>query len=239
MKEFDTRQRARSSVLTKLGLSSLVSTSMVDIAEGHHAHVERQTIPARFLIEGLTIDAPAGVYHPTPESSSLFFIRNMNGMDASNFKKTLEIGAGCGAISLFMAARWKSAVTASDISLEAVESIEKNAELNGLKVNSIISDLFQKIEDKDFDFIVFNAPLIDKRPESAIEKYSLCDPDGLIIGSFLREAGSYIKDDGIILTSICSNSAYEVIDDVDLKFRIVGLELAYGGFWRALIRAQH
>src|SRR6202161_3399523 len=101
MKEFDTRQRARSSVLTKLGLSSLVSTSMVDIAEGHHAHVERQTIPARFLIEGLTIDAPAGVYHPTPESSSLLFIRNIMAMNKPRIPKTLEIGAGCGAIALF------------------------------------------------------------------------------------------------------------------------------------------
>ncbi|WP_256366634.1 methyltransferase [Methylocapsa sp. S129] len=236
--EFNKREIARGAVLTKLGLSSLVTTSAVDISAFHHAHVERQNIPARFIIDGLTIDAPAGIYHPTPDSSSLLFIRNMMAMDSTKIAKTLEIGAGCGAISLYVAARWNCEVTASDISADAVESVKRNAETNGLKINTLTSDLFNNIKEKDFDLIVFNAPLIDKQPESSVEKYSLCDPEGRIVGAFLREAGNHIKKSGLIIFSLCSNSAYEVMDGLGLRFKIVALELGYSGFWRAIVGAE-
>jgi release factor glutamine methyltransferase len=236
--EFNKREIARGAVLTKLGLSSLVTTSPVDISAFHHAHVERQNIPARFIIDGLTVDAPAGIYHPTPDSSSELFIRNLGAMDGSKISKTLEIGAGCGAISLYVAARWKCTVTASDISAAAVESVRHNAVMNRLEINALKSDLFNNIREKDFDLIIFNAPLIDKQPENSIEKYSLCDPEGRIVGAFLRDAGNYIKKSGLIIFSLCSNSAYEVMDGLGLRFRVVALELGYSGFWRAIIGAE-
>jgi HemK-like putative methylase len=236
--EFNKREIARGAVLTRLGLSSLVTTAAMDIAAGHHAHVEQQTIPGRFVIDGLTVDAPAGIYHPTPDSSSELFIRNMRAMDSRKVAKALEIGAGCGAISLFMAARWKCQVTASDISPEAIEAVKRNAERNHIEINTLTSDLFENISEKDFDLIVFNTPLIDKKPENSIEKYSLCDPEGRIMGAFVRDAGRYIKKNGLIIFSLCSNSAYEVMDAVDLRFRIIALELGYSGFWRAIVGAE-
>jgi HemK-related putative methylase len=236
--EFNKREIARGSVLTRLGMSSLVTTAAIDISAFHHAHVERQNVPARFIIDGLTIDAPAGIYHPTSDSSSDLFIRNMRAMDSRKIAKMLEIGAGCGAISLFAAARWKCQVTASDISPEAVESVRQNAKLNGIEIKTLTSDLFANIEERDFDLIVFNTPLIDKKPESSVEKYSLCDPEGRILGAFVREAGRYVKKSGLIIFSLCSNSAYEVMDGLDLRFRIIALELGYSGFWRAIIGAQ-
>jgi HemK-like putative methylase len=236
--EFNKREIARGSVLTRLGLSSLVTTAAMDISAGHHAHVEKQTIPGQFVIDGLTVDAPAGIYHPTPDSSSELFIRNMRAMDSRKVAKALEIGAGCGAISLFMAARWKCQVTASDISPEAIAAVKRNAERNHIEINALTSDLFENIREKDFDLIVFNTPLIDKKPENSIEKYSLCDPEGRIMGAFVRDAGRYIRKNGLIIFSLCSNSAYEVMDAVDLRFRIIALELGYSGFWRAIVGAE-
>jgi len=236
--EFNRKEVARGAVLTKLGLSSFVTTAAVDISEFHDAHVARQNIPAEFVIDGLTIEAPAGIYHPTPESSSEFFIRNMRAMNAKKYPMTLEIGAGCGAISLYVAARWGSAVTASDISAQAIECVRRNAARNGLKVKTVLSDMFENIEARDFDFIVFNTPLIDQAPESDVERYSLCDPDGRILSAFLNGAGGHIRKNGLIIFSLCSNSAYEVMDGVDLKFRIMALELGFSGFWRAIIGAQ-
>jgi release factor glutamine methyltransferase len=236
--EFNKREIARGAVLRKLGLASLVSTSKVDISEFHHAHVERQSIPSRYMIDGLTVDAPAGIYHPTPDSSSELFIRNLNGLDRQRITKTLEIGAGCGAISLYIASKWKCRVVASDISSEAVESVKRNADLNSLEIDIIKSDLFNNIQESDFDLIIFNAPLIDQEPESSIERYSLCDPEGRIVGSFLREARNYIKKSGLIIFSLCSNSAYEVMDELTPRFRIVALELGSSGFWRAIVGAE-
>ena len=156
------RVGARQSVLRKLGLADLVNTSVFDIAAAHDALVRRQAVPERILTDGLVVDVPAGVYHPLPNSSSEFFIRNIKAMDQARIKKTLEIGAGCGIISLYMAANWTAKTVATDISPIAVQATLDNAELNGLTLTAFESDLFEKIEEGEFDLIVFNTPMIDK-----------------------------------------------------------------------------
>ena len=104
-------------------------------------------------------------------------------------------------------------------------------------VRAQFADMYEGVEEREFDLIVFNTPLIDKKPESSVEKYSLCDPEGRILGAFVREAGRYVKKSGLIIFSLCSNSAYEVMDGIELRFRIVAFELGYSGFWRAVIGA--
>ena len=235
---FQYRIGARASVLSKLGLAELVNTSVFDIAAAHAALVRRQAVPERILTDGLVVDVPAGVYHPLPDSSSEFFIRNIKAMDQTRIKKTLEIGAGCGIISLYIAANWASRTVATDISAIAVQATLDNAELNGLALTAFQSDLFEKIEEGDFDLIVFNTPMIDKTPENDIEKLSLCDPHGLITGSYLRQARDHVSKDGLIIFSICNNSAYEVMDAIDLDYLIVGFELGFSGFWRAIVGAR-
>ena len=232
------RVGARQSVLRKLGLSDLVGTSAFDIAAAHAALVRRQAVPERFVTDGLVVDVPAGVYHPVPDSSSEFFIRNIKAMDQSRIKKTLEIGCGCGILSLYMAANWTSKTVAADISPVAVQATLDNAELNGLTLTVLQSDLFEAVEERDFDLIVFNTPMIDKTPENDIEKLSLCDPHGLITDTFLRQARHHVSKDGLIIFSICNNSAYEVMDSIDFDYSIVGFELGYSGFWRAIIGAR-
>jgi methylase of polypeptide subunit release factors len=229
----------RASVLRKLGLSNLVSTAKFDIAAAHEALVRRQAVPERICADGLVVDVPAGVYHPLPDSSSEFFIRNIKAMNQNLIAKTLEIGAGCGIISLYMAANWASRTVATDISQIAVEATVANAKLNKVDVTAFQSDLFENIDEKDFDLIVFNTPLVDKNPENDIERYSLCDPHGRITESYLRQARRHVSTDGLIIFSICNNSAYEVMDAIDLDYQIVGFELAYSGFWRAIVGARN
>lgn len=233
-----TRDEARGSMLAKLGLSALTTTANIEIAAAHDEVVRRQTIDENIVFEGLRLHAPAGLYHPAPGSSSAFFIDNMKAFDASRMSAVLEIGAGVGVIALFMAANWKARVVASDISPLAIETIRANAALNGLAIETIQSDLFEKIAPEKFDFIVFNSPLIDVEPRDSVEQYNLCDPDGRIVGAFARGVGRYLKPEGFALFGACSNTAYEVLDDVALNFRIVALELGASGFWRALVAAR-
>ena len=54
--------------------------------------------------------------------------------------------------------------------------------------------------------------MVDKNPENDIEKYSLCDPHGRITESYLRQARHHVSRDGLIIFSICNNSAYEVLE---------------------------
>jgi methylase of polypeptide subunit release factors len=232
------RIAARTSVLRKLGLAGLVNTATFDIAAAHAALVRRQAVRERIQTDGLIVDVPAGVYHPLPDSSSEFFIRNIKAMDPNLIDKTLEIGAGCGIISLYVAANWTSKTVATDISLVAVQATLDNAELNNLSLTAFQSDLFEKIDEKGFDLIIFNTPMVDKNPENDIERYSLCDPQGRITASYLRQARHHVSRDGLIIFPICNNSAYEVLDAIDLDYSIVGFELSYSGFWRAIVGAR-
>jgi hypothetical protein len=76
-------------------------------------------------------------------------------------------------------------------------------------------------------------------PENAIEQYSLCDPNGVTTRSFLRGAKRFLAKNGLAIVSICRNSAYEVLNGVDLKLSLVALELSSDGFWRAIVGARH
>ena len=227
----------RKAVLRKLGLASLLTTAPFDIAAAHEALVRRQAVPERIETDGLVVDVPAGVYHPLPDSSSEFFIRNIKAMP--QVAKTLEIGCGCGILSLFIAKTWPgSRVVATDISPVAVQATLDNARLNGLELDAFESDLFEKIDETGFDLIIFNTPMIDKNPENDIEKYSLCDPNGRITETYLRQAAQHVSRNGLIIFSICNNSAYEVLEKIDLDYSIVGFEYAYSGFWRAIVGAR-
>src|SRR5271165_6070975 len=126
------RVGARLSVLRKLGIANLVNSERFDIAAAHEALVRRQAVPERIETDGLIVDVPAGVYHPLPDSSSEFFIRNIKAMNPKLIAKTLEIGAGCGIISIYVAANWTSRTVATDISPIAVEATIANARLNNL-----------------------------------------------------------------------------------------------------------
>ena len=174
--EYKYKGGPRASVLRKLGISSLVSVAPFDIAAAHEALVRRQAVPERIFADGLVVDVPAGVYHPLPDFSSEFFIRNIKAMNPNQIAKTLEIGAGCGIISLFIAANWASRTVATDISPIAVETTIANARLNDLAVTAFQSDLFEKIDEKDFDLIIFNTPMIDKNPENDIERFQSLRP---------------------------------------------------------------
>src|ERR1700753_1598369 len=149
-------EAARRRVLAQLGLDRLVSAEYLDIAAGHRAHAELQRTAATFCIDGMTIEAPAGVYHPTPESSSLMFIRNILALHPREIPRMLEIGTGCGAIALFVAHRWRQYVFATDISEKTLSTARVNAERNGLNPRFLRSDLFASVDEGDFDLIVFN-----------------------------------------------------------------------------------
>ncbi len=229
---------ARRRVLVRLGLAGLTTTAYLDIEAGHRGHAELQRHPGRFVVDGLDIEAPAGVYHPTPESSSLLFVRNIAAMGLAPPRRALEIGTGCGAIALTIANRWPADVTATDISDAALETARTNARRNALALNLVKSDLFSAVTGRDFDLVAFNTPLIDKAPEDDLERESLCDPGGRILHGYLAGLPTMLAAGGVGLFGLCCNTAYEALDEFDFDYRVVGLEMIGGGFWRAVVAAQ-
>ncbi len=231
-------EAARRRVLSKLGLDRLVTAEYLDIDAGHRAHADLQRTPATFHIDGLTIEAPGGVYHPTPESSSMLFIRNIQALAPPSFPRMLEIGTGCGAIALFVAHRWGGYVVATDISETTLASAQANARRNGLSPRLVHSDLFKAVGEGNFNLVVFNTPLIDKAPEDDLERQSLCDPGGRLLRAYLDGLAGALAPGGLALFGICCNTAYQRLEEVELDFEIIGLELIGKGFWRAIVAAR-
>ncbi|MBI5010284.1 MAG: peptide chain release factor N(5)-glutamine methyltransferase [Bacteroidia bacterium] len=81
-----------------------------------------------------------------------------------NFSGTiLDIGTGSGCIAVALAMNLTgAAVTGTDISQEALEVAEKNAELNNVKVHFIRDDIFhpERIYEFEVDIIVSNPPYV-------------------------------------------------------------------------------
>lgn len=140
--------------------------------------------------KGLTIECCEGVYEPSDDT--FLVLENV-----SCGKKTLEIGAGTGIISIYCA-RTGSEVTAADISEKAIDCARRNAATNAVSIELVKSFLFAEVKGK-FDTIIFNPPYLPT--EDNIEGSEQWDggADGFrITRPFLESADSYLETDGEI-----------------------------------------
>jgi len=83
---------------------------------------------------------------------------------ASTRDRVLELGAGCGVVSIMIAALHRPReVVALEIQPQLVEMIARNAEINGLEsMHAVCADLRQKkikgVESASFDLVIANPP---------------------------------------------------------------------------------
>ena len=89
-----------------------------------------------------------------------------------NGKTFLELGCGCGIISI-LAAKKGAFVTATDINQTALETLQKNADDNSVAIQIMYSDLFESLEGS-FNFIIINPPYYPKNPTSISESAWYC-----------------------------------------------------------------
>lgn len=126
---------------------------------------------------------------------TLLFIDSLD----RNGSIALDIASGSGAISLFLADRFKKVVS-SDINPKAVSYARFNAVLNNFenKIVNIQSDLFQNIKSSIFDYIVWNGPTVAmpevNQPEKVYPLYTYGGFDGAeFTKNFLREVFDHVK----------------------------------------------
>lgn len=161
--------------------------------------------------------------------------------------KILDIGTGTGIIAVTLALEFPEAeVFASDISKEALDVAKLNADHHQARIQFVESDVFDNIEENDFDLIVSNPPYISEEEvnlmDASVKKFEpysalFADHEGLAIYERIAEqVSSYIKTDGILVVEIgfqqgekvsrlfkeqLPQSDVEVLQDLNQKDRYV------------------
>src|SRR5688500_18013732 len=82
----------------------------------------------RYSYQGINVTVLPGVFHPGIFHSTSFILKYLDEQDLGN-KKLIEIGSGTGLISI-RAAKANAVVTATDLSLTAIQNTALNAESN-------------------------------------------------------------------------------------------------------------
>jgi len=139
-------------------------------------------------------------------------------------KKILEMGCGCGFLSVLLSKLTKSEIVAVDINKEAVENTNLNARKNHAKVLAKQSDLFCNIEEK-FDFIIFNPPYLPVSDEiEGGEWWSMLCKNGNIIERFVKESKIHLNKNGnaILLYSSLSGDVQSILKKNGFVSKIVG-----------------
>ncbi len=115
-----------------------------------------------YRYQNLTVEVNPGVFHPGFFSSTKMLLHFAA---AQPLKGTtvLELGAGTGLISI-QSAKMGAIVTATDISLAAIENIRANSITNQVSITVIHSDLFRNLQGRIFDWIFINPPYYARSP---------------------------------------------------------------------------
>ena len=142
----------------------------------------------------------------------------------------LEIGTGCGILSILTALKAKH-VVATDINPHAAKCAKLNAKINGVseKIDILVGDLFKPIrENSTFKTILFNAPYLpdggneEPRFKSPID-YAWSGGKGgrTVIDRFIQQAPKHLKPGGRILLV---QSSLSDVEETIRKFRKQGLQ---------------
>lgn len=145
-------------------------------------------------------------------------------------KDVLDLCCGSGAIGIIVAKKTNAKVVLSDISKDALTVAEYNAKNIDVKVDFVLSDMFQNFEGRKYDCILSNPPYIETNTINTLENgVKLYDPlisldggaDGLFFYKIIaKEYKNYLKDDGYLMLEIGFNQSESVkrlFDNCDIE----------------------
>jgi len=214
--------------------------------EQHHvieSFIEKlkKNIPIQYILGetefyGLCFTVNESVLIPRPETEELVdWIRTEN--DRNSALKILDIGTGSGCIAISVKHEFpNSAVSAFDISEEALETAQSNADLNKLKVHFSKVDILHtdNLEQK-WDIIVSNPPYVLENEKTNMEAnvlehephLALFVPDNdplLFYRQITLFAQKHLNNNGKLYFEINRQFGAETIDLLN-KFGFTNVEL--------------
>lgn len=158
-------------------------------------------------------------------------------MPTQEGKDVLEIGVGAGIISLFCCFQGANSVTCLDINETAVKNTKANFEKHEIKNATVfVSDLFEKVGDKKFNTIIFNAPYHGNKAEDILE-LGTSDEDYKTLKRFFKNAGDYLKENGRIILGFADTGDNDLLKTViqENRFETESLKTQENGDWTKYI----
>ena len=128
-------------------------------------------------------------------------------------KRILELGAGSGLIAMH-AARSGANVMASDINPIAVEQLKKNSMQNEIKLEIVLSDLFDNIRPQTFDMIIINPPYYKKKPASFLDHAWFCGEKGEYFSALFTQLSAYLHDSSQVIMILCDGCDTQMIEQI-------------------------
>jgi len=169
-----------------------------------------------YRYKGIRLQVPSQVFHPAFFFSTRLLLQYIDRLDLA--KKTfLELGAGSGLIA-FNAAKKGALVTATDISLTAVEFLKINQNTNNIPLQVIASDLFNDIPRQHFDIIAINPPYYKKNPETENDYAWYCGEDSSYFTLLFKNLGCYINDSSEVYMILCDGCDIELIKVIAAQY---------------------
>lgn len=162
------------------------------------------------------INTHDNVYVPAEDSYLL-----ADNLEIKSNQSVLEIGTGSGIVAMY-ASRLTDNITVTDINFDACELARKNFETNNIEnIEILFGNLFEPVENRKFDVILFNTPYLPTEEGEVIDDTINYAFDGglngrKVIDVFLNEVGNHLNDGGIvqmIQSSLSGNE--ETLDKFD------------------------
>jgi release factor glutamine methyltransferase len=182
----------------------------------HEGYLKR---PRRYTYNDISVWVVPGVFPPFLTLSTKILLDFIAPMPL-NGKRFLELGCGCGIISIF-ASKKGAHVTASDINQVALDALNANGVDNNVKLTIVDSDLFQNFKSQQFDCIVINPPYYPKTPKSEAEHAWFCGEDFGYFKKLFAQLPAFMTSDNYIYMILSEDCEINTIRSLAAKNQIV------------------
>lgn len=174
--------------------------------------------PRTYCYDTICIKVHPDVFPPYLTISTKILLDFISEMKL-NDKIFLELGCGSGIISLF-AAKKEAKVTATDINEIALEFLKTNATKNKLNLDIVKSDLFEKLENNTFDYIIINPPYYPKKAKNIKEQAWFCGENFEYFENLFLQLPRFINENTFCFMILSEDCEIEKIEKIGLKNKL-------------------
>ena len=170
-------------------------------------------------IDDFEIETSDLVYIPAEDTFLL-----AENLEIKESNTVLEIGTGTGTVALFASKLTNNQITVTDINFDALELARVNFEKNNIEnIELIFGNLFDELENRKFDVILFNTPYLPTDNDDVIDDTLNYAFDGgidgrKIIDPFLYEVKNHLNKGGLV--QLIQSS----LSDISKTFEILSKE---------------